>query len=50
MLDAALDQTKALFALPDAQKRAYAVPAGAGQRGYTAVRARGGQGRGHLAT
>ena len=35
MLDEALRQTKSLFALPDAVKRAYAVPGGAGQRGYT---------------
>ena len=35
MLDRALSETKALFALPDAVKRAYAVPGGAGQRGYT---------------
>ncbi len=35
MLDAALEQAKALFALPEAQKLAYAVPGGAGQRGYT---------------
>lgn len=32
---AALDRTKAFFALPEAAKRAYAVPGGAGQRGYT---------------
>ena len=35
MLDEALRQTKAFFALPDTVKRAYAVPGGAGQRGYT---------------
>ena len=35
MLNEALAQTKAFFALPDAQKLAYAVPGGAGQRGYT---------------
>ena len=35
MLDEALDQTKAFFALPEAHKLAYAVPGGAGQRGYT---------------
>jgi isopenicillin N synthase-like dioxygenase len=33
--DAALDRTKAFFALPEATKRRYAVPGGAGQRGYT---------------
>jgi isopenicillin N synthase-like dioxygenase len=32
---AALAETKAFFALPDEAKRAYAVPGGAGQRGYT---------------
>ncbi len=36
LLDEALDQTKAFFALPEALKLAYAIPAGAGQRGYTA--------------
>ncbi len=35
VLDRALAQTKALFALPEAQKLPYAVPGGAGQRGYT---------------
>ncbi len=35
MLDAALGQAKALFALPEAEKSAYAIPGGAGQRGYT---------------
>ena len=34
-IDAALAEAKALFALPEAAKRAYAVPGGAGQRGYT---------------
>jgi isopenicillin N synthase-like dioxygenase len=29
-------QAKAFFALPEATKRAYAIPGGAGQRGYTA--------------
>lgn len=33
--DEALDQTRRLFALPEAVKLAYAVPGGAGQRGYT---------------
>jgi isopenicillin N synthase-like dioxygenase len=32
---AALDRTKAFFALPEAVKRAYVVPGGAGQRGFT---------------
>ena len=36
MLDAAQAQAEAFFALPDVQKLAYAVPGGAGQRGYTA--------------
>ncbi len=36
MLDAALRWTRALFALSTARKLAYAVPGGAGQRGYTA--------------
>jgi isopenicillin N synthase-like dioxygenase len=31
----ALDEAKAFFDLPDEVKRAYAVPGGAGQRGYT---------------
>ena len=35
MLDEALAQTKALFALSETAKSAYAVPRGAGQRGYT---------------
>jgi isopenicillin N synthase-like dioxygenase len=30
------EQAKAFFALPEASKRAYLVPGGAGQRGYTA--------------
>ena len=34
-LDAALADAKAFFALPEAVKRAYIVPGGAGQRGYT---------------
>ena len=32
---AALAQTKAFFALPEETKGRYAVPGGAGQRGYT---------------
>ncbi len=35
MLEESLHQTRALFALPEARKLAYAVPGGAGQRGYT---------------
>lgn len=35
IVDSALAETRALFALPDEVKRAYAVPGGAGQRGYT---------------
>ena len=35
VIDEALAEAKAVFALPDAVKRAYAVPGGAGQRGYT---------------
>ena len=35
LTSAALDRTKAFFALPEKTKRAYAVPGGAGQRGYT---------------
>jgi isopenicillin N synthase-like dioxygenase len=35
LVDEALGETKAFFALPDAAKRAYVVPGGAGQRGYT---------------
>jgi isopenicillin N synthase-like dioxygenase len=34
-IDRALACTKAFFALPDAAKRRYQVPGGAGQRGYT---------------
>lgn len=34
-IDAALADAKAFFALPEAVKRAYHVPGGAGQRGYT---------------
>jgi len=35
VVDAALARTKAFFALPEAIKRRYVVPGGAGQRGYT---------------
>ncbi len=35
MLDTALDRAKAFFALPEAEKRRWHVPGGAGQRGYT---------------
>ena len=35
VVDQALAAAKAFFALPDAVKRAYGVPGGAGQRGYT---------------
>jgi isopenicillin N synthase-like dioxygenase len=35
MIEAALASTRAFFALPDAAKRAYVVPGGFGQRGYT---------------
>ncbi len=35
LVDAALAGTKAVFALPEAIKRRYFVPGGAGQRGYT---------------
>ncbi|XBQ15672.1 MAG: 2-oxoglutarate and iron-dependent oxygenase domain-containing protein [Oceanicaulis sp.] len=35
VIDRALEDTKAFFALPEAAKRAYFDPAGAGQRGYT---------------
>ena len=35
LTSAALERTKAFFALPEETKRAYAVPGGAGQRGYT---------------
>ena len=34
-LQTAVDATRALFALPEARKRAYHVAGGAGQRGYT---------------
>jgi isopenicillin N synthase-like dioxygenase len=34
----ALDAAKAFFALPEAVKRRYAIPGGAGQRGYTPFR------------
>ena len=35
LIDRALAETRAVFALPDAAKRACVVPGGAGQRGYT---------------
>jgi isopenicillin N synthase-like dioxygenase len=35
LLDAAQAQVKAFFALPEAVKRAYHIPGGGGQRGYT---------------
>jgi len=35
LIDRALADAKALFALPDATKRRYVVPGGASQRGYT---------------
>lgn len=35
VIETALADTKAFFALPDANKRAYFDPAGGGQRGYT---------------
>ncbi len=35
LIDGALACTKAFFALPEASKRRYFVPGGAGQRGYT---------------
>jgi len=35
LVDGALERTKAFFALPDAVKRRYHIPGGAGQRGYT---------------
>jgi len=38
LLDAALADAKAFFALPEAVKRAYLIPGGAGQRGYTPLR------------
>src|SRR5690242_511670 len=34
-IDAAIDTAKRFFALPDAVKRRYHIPGGAGQRGYT---------------
>ncbi len=37
VVDAALAEAKALFALPEADKLAHAVPGGSGQRGYTAL-------------
>jgi isopenicillin N synthase-like dioxygenase len=37
-LDAALADAKAFFALPEAAKRGYVIPGGAGQRGYTPFR------------
>jgi isopenicillin N synthase-like dioxygenase len=36
LINAALERTKAFFALPEAVKRAYIIPGGAGQRGFTA--------------
>jgi isopenicillin N synthase-like dioxygenase len=38
LLDAALADAKAFFALPEAVKRRYLIPGGAGQRGYTPFR------------
>ena len=35
VIDTAFDRTRQFFALPEAVKRKYAVPRGAGQRGYT---------------
>ena len=35
LIAASLEKTRAFFALPDAAKRAYVVPGGAGQRGFT---------------
>ena len=35
LIDTALERTKAFFALPEAVKRAYVIPGGAGQRGFT---------------
>ena len=35
LIDAALERAKAFFALPEAVKRAYVIPGGAGQRGFT---------------
>ncbi|MDX2223690.1 MAG: 2-oxoglutarate and iron-dependent oxygenase domain-containing protein [Rhodospirillaceae bacterium] len=35
LIDDAFDRTKRFFALPEAVKRRYVVPGGAGQRGYT---------------
>ncbi len=35
LIDEALAQTRAVFALPEAARLAYVVPGGAGQRGYT---------------
>jgi len=35
VIDDAFDETRRFFALPEAVKLAYAVPGGAGQRGYT---------------
>ena len=35
LVERALDQTRAFFALPDEVKRRYHVPGGGGQRGYT---------------
>jgi isopenicillin N synthase-like dioxygenase len=38
LIDAALGDTKAFFALPEPAKRAYLIESGAGQRGYTPFR------------
>ena len=35
LIASALEHTKAFFALPEAAKRAYVIPGGAGQRGFT---------------
>ncbi len=35
LIAAALERTRAFFALPEAVKRAYLIPGGAGQRGFT---------------
>jgi isopenicillin N synthase-like dioxygenase len=35
LVDGAIARTKAFFALPEAAKRAYHIPGGGGQRGYT---------------
>lgn len=36
VLDDAMEKTRTFFALPEAVKRAYLIPGGGGQRGYTA--------------